>query len=373
MKTNIKKLLSVTLLMCLTLTFASCVKDEILNEQAKQKLPAINPVEQPYTYLQNKYLDLVLEYEFDKQGRIYDLSKMELVDKIDTILKIDERKNAENALAETIRDSVFYSGLYNQFLLELDTNKLIADFISKNNYVYQADEMTLRIGETLINKFEILKTFEESDKNEMLKLVRYTALAKWGKTIKYRLDNAINSNTNNLLVQGMASWEAATNNKITFKKIANNCGNKFVWAIGCSYHIYITTTSDNVNGYSTLCCKPWAKIQVNQDNIDKHGAQHELGHQLGLQHEHQRPDRDDYINVYLNNIPDEWEYAFKKLSSVSNKTYGAFDFSSVMIYWSTAFANSGTNSMTKKSDGSTWGRSTDLSPLDKEKIKQIYN
>ena len=40
---------------------------------------------------------------------------------------------------------------------------------------------------------------------------------------------------------------------------------------------------------------------------------HEFLHALGLIHTHQRPDRDDYITVHLDNIEPSWRQWYKKL------------------------------------------------------------
>jgi len=62
---------------------------------------------------------------------------------------------------------------------------------------------------------------------------------------------------------------------------------------------------------------------------------HELGHLLGLYHEHSRADRDDYVEINLANVPANAHFAFNKLTF---PVYGPYDFGSVMHYSALAFA-----------------------------------
>ena len=59
-------------------------------------------------------------------------------------------------------------------------------------------------------------------------------------------------------------------------------------------------------------------------------AIHELGHILGMMHEHNRPDRDDYLLINKENIIDKFDKQFNKT------TWGfvvkPFDWESVMLY-----------------------------------------
>lgn len=64
---------------------------------------------------------------------------------------------------------------------------------------------------------------------------------------------------------------------------------------------------------------------------------HEIGHALGLMHEHQRPDRNSYISIDLNNADPAIHYAFELFSTMNNAT--AYDFNSIMHYEQYAFSN----------------------------------
>ena len=57
---------------------------------------------------------------------------------------------------------------------------------------------------------------------------------------------------------------------------------------------------------------------------------HELGHTLGLKHEHQRPDRDDFVTVHKENIQPGRESDFAKLSASNVLTTPDYDFQSIM-------------------------------------------
>ena len=66
-------------------------------------------------------------------------------------------------------------------------------------------------------------------------------------------------------------------------------------------------------------------------------ALHELGHAIGLWHEHTRPDRQDYIKIIWSNIKETaktnfWSYNHPNAADVE------YDFGSIMHYPETAFA-----------------------------------
>ena len=65
-------------------------------------------------------------------------------------------------------------------------------------------------------------------------------------------------------------------------------------------------------------------------------AAHEVGHALGLLHEHQRPDRDQYVKVHYDLIHDIRHGQVFKHGSYGSLTYGLpYDYGSIMHYTST--------------------------------------
>ncbi|XP_048760926.2 tolloid-like protein 1 isoform X2 [Ostrea edulis] len=75
-------------------------------------------------------------------------------------------------------------------------------------------------------------------------------------------------------------------------------------------------------------------------NCDKFGiVVHELGHVIGFWHEHTRPDRDNYIQILTQNIQENHENNFAKMSMSQINSLGEkYDFSSIMHYARNTFA-----------------------------------
>lgn len=107
---------------------------------------------------------------------------------------------------------------------------------------------------------------------------------------------------------------------------------------------------------------------------------HELGHTIGLWHEHCRHDRDDYVRVLFDDIDDasKEQFTIDSIAGEPTPTFdiGAYDFGSIMHYSETACAFiEDTPVLIPKAPlepGVEQGQRKALSPGDVESVEQLY-
>lgn len=99
---------------------------------------------------------------------------------------------------------------------------------------------------------------------------------------------------------------------------------------------------------------------------------HEIGHALGLEHEHTRPDRDQYINILWENINPDKVSNFA-ISDHSKLNYGPYDYASIMHYGEYFFSKNGAQTIEAlQNNGTVIGQRIAPSAGDIEAISQLY-
>ncbi len=102
---------------------------------------------------------------------------------------------------------------------------------------------------------------------------------------------------------------------------------------------------------------------------------HEVGHVLGLMHEHQRPDRDRFLQIKWENLG-AFAFAYEKLSFGKFDEKSPYDFYSIMHYHNKAFSTTGKYTMTPQKGYDKYlyvmGYAKDLSNQDIQVIQKIY-
>ena len=185
-----------------------------------------------------------------------------------------------------------------------------------------------------------------------LKSLRWT-----GKIVYYTIDPALPSPER--VTNAMNHWVA--NTAIRFVERTNQyCYVTFKPSSGCSSSI------GRVGGQQFIMMGP----ECTTGNII-----HEIGHTVGLYHEHSRADRDTYLTVNQANIVSSYEAEFQTYTQMGRDGFdqaGGLDFGSIMLYGSYAFSANGQPTLTKK-DGSTFPFQRDaLSPLDIATVQTMY-
>lgn len=99
-------------------------------------------------------------------------------------------------------------------------------------------------------------------------------------------------------------------------------------------------------------------------------AIHEIGHAVGLWHEHSRSDRDDHIDVLFENISAQAEHNFHK-HTFDGLDRGDYDYGSIMHYGTHFFSKNGEPTITTN-DGSPIGQRLALSAGDIAAVEQAY-
>lgn len=119
-------------------------------------------------------------------------------------------------------------------------------------------------------------------------------------------------------------------------------------------------------------------LTLNGRCLNKGDIMHEVMHALGFLHEHQRPDRDDYLLILRDNVQHGKLNNFDLIPSeyYENLDRRPFDYESIMIYGEYAFSKNGlptmlpttftSNILTNPSEKSK------LSSLDIKSLEQMY-
>nr|XP_042904994.1 astacin-like metalloprotease toxin 5 [Parasteatoda tepidariorum] len=98
---------------------------------------------------------------------------------------------------------------------------------------------------------------------------------------------------------------------------------------------------------------------------------HELLHAIGFFHEHQRNDRDDYVEIHLENVDEGDKSNFIKVTPTWGILYDKFDYKSIMVYESTAWSNNGEKTIVPLQEGIVLKSASTKTKLAKSDIRRI--
>ena len=92
---------------------------------------------------------------------------------------------------------------------------------------------------------------------------------------------------------------------------------------GCSSYVGQMSTNFKPNGQ---------ELKLGRDGCGVGAALHEIGHAVGLEHEQNRCDRDQHINIRFQYIDPDWHSQYRKNCSSSRTAHSAYDYQSIMHY-----------------------------------------
>ena len=299
----------------------------------------------------------------------------------------------ESALSGNV-GSVFEAGKTPEGVEETKENIIIGGDIVINkmlpdNAVKVANLLRVSKGEKLLSESEVKKRGFYCSQSAFM-----WSNSKWeaGK-VKYRIASGVTAEQERIISECMQKWSDASGGEIKFIKYKNNFWNRFRWKYFLSRHLQISIDNNIGNSWASLGEQVRAQLHINADyflksedgtlafdeEVIKAEILHEMGHVLTLFHEHQRADRDNYVNIDYARaaVVNGWtlekaKTQYGKITMYEQKISEEYDYNSIMHYWSSQSDSSGNRDIVK-SDGMAITRAMDLSEGDKAFIKALYS
>ena len=175
-------------------------------------------------------------------------------------------------------------------------------------------------------------------------------------------ETTANTAGNPQIANAIAHWEA--NTPLRFRAATPADANRLRFEVN---------TTDPITNCSSFVGMVGGVQQVTLDAGCSFGSTvHEIGHAVGLWHEHTRRDRDEHVEVHWECISDDHEHNFE-VRDWDSLAVGPFDFDSIMLYGSGAWQVAVDCMSLTRLDGSTFtGQRAGLSTGDIAAIETLY-
>jgi hypothetical protein len=192
-------------------------------------------------------------------------------------------------------------------------------------------------------------------------IINYPVIPWTNGIIYYRFGAEFTQDEIEKILMAMITWEIKTNIKFTH-------------SLKNTYIVHILKRTDGVSS-ATAGMKNIAYLRLSY--FDQNTLLHELGHIIGLQHEHQRPDRTKYIQVNWDNLKKQKAvlmnyWRMNNSSFLYDYTKYKYDYRSVMHYGEWDFSINGKKTIEPLDKNNSIVFSYEPTEDDFKKVNEIY-